>query len=179
MKILKKILIILLAFIAVILLAAIFIKKEYSTSRSVVINKPLKEVFGYVKLLKNQNEYSKWASMDPNMEKMYTGTDGTVGFISAWKSQQKEVGSGEQEITAILEGKRIDYDLRFKEPIESNAKTYFTTEALNENQTKVTWGFSGKMIYPLNFIRVFMNMEEMIGADFQTGLNNMKGIIEK
>ena len=179
MKILKKILIGLVALIAIILIAAIFIKKEFGTTRSVVVNKPLKEVFEYLKLLKNQNEYSKWASMDPNMKKIYTGTDGTVGFISAWKSQQKEVGSGEQEITAILEGKRIDYDLRFKEPFESNAKTYFTTEALNENQTKVTWGFSGAMSYPFNFLLIFMNMEEMIGADFQTGLNNMKGIIEK
>ena len=179
MKLLKKIVLVLAVIIGAILVAAIFIKKDYSTSRSVVINQPISTVFGYVKLLQHQNDYSKWAGMDPQMEKTYTGTDGKVGFISAWKSEKKEVGSGEQEITAIVDNQRIDYNLRFKEPFESNAKTYITTEAISENQTKVTWGFSGSMNYPLNFLRLFINMEKMIGADFQTGLDHMKVILEK
>ena len=68
------------------MIAAIFVKREYSVEREVVINKPKQEVFEYVKLLKNQDNYSKWAMMDPKMKKEYTGTDGTVGFISAWDS---------------------------------------------------------------------------------------------
>lgn len=179
MKILKKILIVLLAIICAILIIAIFTKKDYGVTRSVLINKPLPEVFGYVKMLKNQNDYSKWGSMDPEMEKIYSGTDGTIGFISGWKSKDDNVGSGEQEITAIEEGKRIDFDLRFKEPFESNAKTFMTTEATGLNQTKVTWGFNGKMNYPLNIFLLFMNMEKMLGDDFQTGLNNLKNKLEK
>jgi hypothetical protein len=179
MKILKVIFIILCIIVLAILIAALFIKKEYGVTRSVVINKPLKEVFNYVKMLKNQNAYSKWGGMDRNMEKIYTGTDGTVGFISGWKSKNKNVGTGEQEIIGLIDGSRIDYDLRFKEPFESNAKTFMITETLGENQTKVTWGFSGKMKYPFNFFLLIMNMEKMLGDDFQTGLNNLKLILEK
>jgi hypothetical protein len=62
------------------------------------INKPKQEVFNYLRLLKNQDNFSHWASMDPAMQKNWRGVDGTVGFVSSWKSDKKEVGSGEQEI---------------------------------------------------------------------------------
>lgn len=179
MKLLKNIVLVLAVIIGFIMIAAIFIKKEYSTTRSVVINQPISTVFGYVKLLQHQNDYSKWAGMDPDMKKIYTGTDGTVGFISGWESEQDDVGAGEQEITAIEEGKRIDYELRFKKPFESTAKTFMTTEAISQNQTKVSWGFQSEMPYPFNFMKLFFDMEKMIGDDFQTGLNNMKSILEK
>ncbi len=179
MNILFTILIVLLAIIVAILTTALFTKKIYGVTCSIVINKPLNEVFGYVKMLKNQHDYSKWGKIDPDMEKIYTATDGTVGFISGWSSKNKNAGVGEQEITAIEEGKRIDYDLRFKEPFESNAKSFMTTEKVGDKATKVTWGFSGQMKYPLNFFLLIMNMEKMLGNDFQTGLNNLKVILEK
>ena len=71
------------------------------------------EVFDYVKYLKNQDNFSKWASMDPDMQKTYRGTDVTVGFVSAWASDNPDVGVGEQEIKAITAGQRIDFELRF------------------------------------------------------------------
>src|SRR6478736_279635 len=99
MKILKKIAIVLVALIAILLIVALFVKKDFKVEREIVINKPKKEVFDYIRFIKNQDHYSKWAMMDPNMKKTYTGTDGTVGFISAWESENKNVGTGEQEIT--------------------------------------------------------------------------------
>jgi hypothetical protein len=98
MKILKRILIILAIIIAIPLIVAIFIKKDYAVEREIVINKPKTDVFDYIKYLKNQDNYSKWNKIDPNMKKAYTGTDGTVGFISAWESKDENVGVGEQEI---------------------------------------------------------------------------------
>lgn len=179
MKFLKRLLFIVAALIALLLIVALFVKKEFETEREIVINKPKQIVFDYVKLLKNQNNFSKWASMDPAMKKDFRGTDGTVGFVSAWDSDKKGVGKGEQEITAIKEGERIDYELRFIKPFESKAKTYMTTEAINDSTTKVKWGFESKMAYPSNIMRLFVDMEKVVGDDFGTGLANLKTIMEK
>lgn len=179
MKIFKKILIALAIIIAIPLLVALFVKKDYAVEREISINKPKEAVFDYVKYLKNQDNFSKWATMDPDMKKTYRGTDGTVGFVSAWESRNDDVGAGEQEITKITEGERIDYELRFIKPFESTEKAYMITEALGDNQTNVKWGFSGRMDYPMNLMLLFMDFEEMIGNDFETGLNRLKGELEK
>ena len=179
MKIVKRIFIILITLVIILLIVALFAKKDYDVEKEIVINKPRQEVFNYIKLLKNQNNYSKWATMDPGMKKESRGTDGTVGFVSAWDSDQKEVGKGEQEIKKITDGKRIDYELRFIKPFESTEQTYMATEAISENQTKVKWGFNGRMNYPMNLMLLCMNMEKMVGDDLQTGLNNLKNIVEK
>ena len=117
--------------------------------------------------------------MDPAMQKSYRGTDGTVGFVSAWKSDKKDVGSGEQEIKKITEGERLDYELRFKEPWESTSNAYMTTNAVDSSKTKVAWGFEGKMPYPTNLMSLFMDMDGMIGKDLATGLSNLKVLMEK
>jgi hypothetical protein len=178
MKILKYILIVVAILIVIPLVVALFVKKEYRVERVVVINQPKDVVYDYVKLLKNQNEFSKWANMDPNMDKSFTGTDGTVGFVSAWESKDKHVGKGEQEIIKITDD-RIDYELRFLEPMESTESAYLTFQKLSDNQTQVLWGFNGKMSYPSNIMFLFMNFEKMIGDDLATGLSNLKAILEK
>jgi hypothetical protein len=179
MKLLKKILIVVAVIIALPLIIALFVKKEFAVEREITINRPKQEVFDYVKYLKNQDEFSKWASMDPEMKKEYKGTDGTVGFVSAWESSKDDVGKGEQEIVKIQEGERIDYELRFLEPFPSKSPAYMITESVSGNQTKVKWGLSGKMVYPLNIMRLFMDMEEMLGEDLSIGLNNLKQNLEK
>jgi hypothetical protein len=179
MRILKIILVIIAIIVAIPLVLALFVKKEYSVEREIVINKPKQEVYDYIKYLKNQNNYSKWANMDPAMRKEFRGTDGTVGFVSAWESDKKDVGKGEQEIIKIDEGNRIDYEIRFVEPFESVAPAYMAVEPVSENQAKVKWGFMGRMPYPMNVMQLFMDLPGMIGNDLQTGLNNLKGILEK
>jgi len=175
MRIVKSILKWLLILIAVILVVALFLKKEMSIEKSVVINKPKQEVFNYIKQLKNQDNYSTWAKMDPNMKGEFRGTDGTVGFVKAWDGEK--AGKGEQKIIKINEGRRIDYDLHFIKPFESNADVFMATEETSPTQTKVTWGFKSKMNWPSNIMGLFGDM--MVGKDFQTGLDNLKGILEK
>lgn len=179
MKILRKILIGLAIIIALPLIVALFVKKDYVVQREVRINKPKQEVFDYVKYLKNQDNYSKWNNIDPNMKKSYRGTDGTVGFVARWESDNDEVGWGEQEIKKITEGERIDFELRFIKPLEATEPAFMTTESVANNQTKVSWGFSGHMSYPMNLMLLFMDMEKMIGDDLETGLEKLKTELEK
>ena len=64
------------------------------------------------------------------------------------------------------------------EPFESNDKSFFEFESLGENKTLVRWGYDGHMAYPMNAMLLVMDMEKMIGDDFQTGLENLKNILE-
>lgn len=161
------------------LILALFVNKKYSVEREITINKPAPQVFNYVKLLRNQDNFSKWATMDPNMKKEYRGTDGMVGFISAWESKDKKVGKGEQKIKIITEGKRIDFELRFIKPFAGIANAYMTVEPMSKNETIVNWGFDSKMKYPMNLMLLFMNMEKMVGNDFEIGLYKLKNLLEK
>ena len=179
MKILKKILVVIVILIAIPLIVALFVKKDYAVERQVTINKSKQEVFDYVKFIKNQDNYSVWNAKDPKMKKDYKGTDGTVGFISSWDSENNDVGKGEQEIVKIVEGERLDAKLRFKKPFEAEDDAYMITEAAGENQTKVKWGFTGAFPYPMNFMCLFMDMDKEVGKDLEAGLANLKGVLEK
>jgi uncharacterized protein YndB with AHSA1/START domain len=179
MKILKRIILILAILIAIPLIVALFVKKDYDIEREVDINVPKDQVFNYIKYLKNQEEYSKWATMDPDMKRSFSGIDGTVGFVSAWESDDKNLGKGEQEIVKIAEGERIDYELRFFEPFETTDLAYMQTIGISENETRVIWGISGRMNYPMNLMLLIMNFDKMLGDDLEFGLKILKSILEE
>lgn len=174
----KKVFYIILGLIAIFLITAFFMPKDYAVEREILINKPKSVVFAYLKQLKNQDNWSVWMKLDPNIKKTSTGTDGTVGYTARWEGN-KDVGIGEQEITKIDDGYRIDTELRFKEPFESTSDAYMITDSIGANQTKVRWGFTGVMPFPMNAMLPFMGMEESVGKDFSDGLKNLKGILEK
>ncbi|QNK61333.1 SRPBCC family protein [Pedobacter sp. PAMC26386] len=179
MKIIKTILAILVALVVIVLVVAAFINKDYAVERDVTINKSKQQVFDYLVLLKNHNNFTKWASMDPKMKKDFKGTDGTVGFMSSWDSEMKDVGKGEQTITKINDGERLDYDLHFIKPFDAKATAYLETIAISADQTRVKWVFEGRMNYPMNIMNLFMDMDKALGPDLQTGLDNLKSILEK
>ena len=179
MKIIKIILLGIIGIIAILLIVALFTKKEVVIEREVTINKPKQVVFDYIKLVKNQDNFSVWNQKDPNMKKEYKGTDGTVGFVYGWDSEDKNVGKGEQEIKNITDGARMDFELRFVKPMKATNNAYMTTEAISENQTKVKWGFNGKMPYPMNLMLLCVNMDKLLGKDLEDGLNNLKTVLEK
>jgi len=173
----KKALYILLGIIAIFILAASLMPKDYAVEREIIIDKPKAQVFAYLKPLKNQDNWSVWMAKDPNVKKTFKGTDETVGFTSRWDGNE-EVGSGEQEIKKILEGERIDTELRFIKPFESINDAYMITEAVGPEQTRVKWGFTGAMPIPMNVFLPFMGMEDSVGKDFSDGLKNLKKILE-
>jgi hypothetical protein len=168
----------LVGLIVLLLIIAAFSKKKYSVSTEITIKQPKQLVFDYLKLLKNQDNFSKWALMDPSMSKEYRGTDGTVGFVSAWDSNKKNVGKGEQEIRKIKEGEQIDFEIRFIKPFAGLAQAYLTTDSLSDEVTLVKWGFTSKMAYPMNLMLLVMSMEKNIADDLHTGLLNLKKLLE-
>jgi hypothetical protein len=179
MKLLKYVLIGLGGILAIVLIVGLFLPTEYSVSREVTINRNKAEVFDYARMLEHQLDYSVWWKMDPKQVTTFTGEDGTVGFVAAWKSELDSVGSGEEEIVALQEGERIGFALRFKEPFESNASSEMLFTAPDSSTTKLTWNFNGEMSYPFNVMQLFISMEDMLGQDIQEGLQNMKVILEK
>jgi hypothetical protein len=176
---LKKLIIGFIVIIGVVLISALFIEEDYTVTRSIEIIKSQKEIFDYLKFLKNQDEFSIWSKIDPNMKKSYQGIDGGIGFISSWDSVNEDVGKGEQEIIKLTPTTRIDFELRFIEPFEATHDAYFILEQINDNYTKIIWGFDGRMEYPMNIISLFMNMDSMLGPDLRQGLINLKEIMEK
>lgn len=179
MRTFKKIILVVVVIIAIVLVIAAILPSDYAVERAVVIEKPRAEVFDYVVLLRNQDNFSVWAGMDPMMKKTFKGVDGTVGFVSAWESKDPNVGKGEQEIMQIDPLNRIDYEMRFIEPFEAKDQAFMLFEPINDSTTKVVWGFSGSFPYPMNLMMPFMNMEEMLGNDFSKGLENLKTILEQ
>lgn len=171
MKIIKRIVIALLIIIAIPLIVALFVPRDFKSEKSIVINKPVTEVFDYVKHVKNQDNFGIWQLSDPDMKKSYEGTDGTVGFVYHWDSES--MGKGSQKITAIEDGKRVDFELDFG--FGDPAKAYFITREKSTDQTNVTWGITGRTPYPFNFMSLFYDM----GNDFEQGLHNLKKELEK
>ncbi|MEO0572162.1 MAG: SRPBCC family protein [Bacteroidota bacterium] len=164
--------------IVLIIILALLAPKTYDVSRSIVIASPKDKIFKVLRSLKKQDEWSPWAKRDPNMHKEFRGTDGEVGSVSYWNGN-KEVGEGEQEITKIVEGERVEGRLRFLKPWKSESDCYFITEDGGGSKTKVTWGFSGKNKFPFSIMMLFMSMDKMVGKDFEEGLATLKTMMEK
>lgn len=166
-----------LAIVFLIVFLAMLAPKKYDVQRSIVINKPITEVFSYLKYIKNQDEWSPWKKKDPNMKQHYIGTDGEVGFVSKWEGN-KEVGTGEQELISITENRSVISQLRFYKPWKSQSDAYITVKEIDESTTNVVWGFSGENKPPSNIFFLFFNMDKTVGKDFEEGLNDLKTILE-
>jgi hypothetical protein len=176
MNIVVTILIVLAGLIALLLIVALFMKKEHYVKREIIINAPKQTVFDFLRLLKNQDKFNKWAKTDPNRKWEYKGTDGTIGFIIAW-SGNKSAGEGEKEITNIVEGKRIETEIRFVKPMKVTASVIMETESLSDSQTKVSLINAGTMKYPMN---IFIPMaEKRFPKDMDESLVTLKNILEK
>lgn len=174
------IVIIIIAIIILIpLIGAAFLSNDYVIEKEIVINKPNQEVFDYIKILKNQEQYNKWVMRDPNQKIELRGTNGTVGFVMAWDSHDKGSGKGEQEIIGMTEGKRIDYEIRFERPFKNTSGSYFVTEPVSANQTRVKWAFTGNRAYGMKLMHFAFNLPKLLGKDLQASLGNLKNVLEK
>lgn len=170
MKILKIIFLALLGILALALIVAAFLPKDYKVESSIVINRPKQEVFDYMRHIKNMDNYGKWNLSDPDMKKWYEGTDGTVGFKYSWDG--KNAGKGTQTIKKIENGRiETELDFGFGEP----AISHMIFEEVSPTQAKVTWGISGHSSWPMNLMGVLYDMEK----DFKEGLDNLKNVLEK
>lgn len=167
-----------LIIIAIPFIIALFSARQYTITRTILINRPQQVVFDYSKLLRNGELYNKWVMTDPGMKKTFTGTDGTVGFIYAWESENKQVGKGEQEITQIIESEKISSEVRFIQPFTGKAQTYMETSPLAENQTQLTWVFTGELNYMMRVIHMLLNLKKALTKDIDTSLSLLKKNLE-
>ncbi len=173
---LTTIAIVIMAIIAIALLTAAIMDKKFSITSEVVINAPRDSVFEYIKLIKNQEHYSKWVMMDPNVKMTYTGVDGTIGFKTAWVSDVKDVGVGEQEITKVTEGDGYDVEIRFKKPFEGVSTAVTTTQAVSATQTKMITTFYSSNPFPMNLM--IPMIKNMLKKDMDENSSNLKKILE-
>ena len=169
------ILLVVAGIIALLLIIALFMKREHYVKREIIINAPRQKVFDYVRLLKNQDKFNKHAMAGPDRKREYKGTDGTVGFIYAW-SGNKNAGEGEKEIKNIIEGKRIETEIRFVKPMVASASIIMETESLSDDQTKVYWSNAGILKYPLNVLVPMV--EKSVAKDMDSSLSTLKNILE-
>ena len=176
MNIIITILLVIAGIIALVLVIALLMKKEHYVIRDITINAPRQKVFDYIKLLKNQDEFNKHAMAGPDRKREFKGTDGTVGYIYAW-SGDKNAGVGEKEIKNIIEGKRIETEIRFVKPMTALASIIMETESLSGDQTKVSWSNAGTLKYPFNIM--IPMMEKHVAKDMDGSLLNLKNILEK
>lgn len=165
--------IIIAAVILLVIFLALIAPKSYKVSRSIELEHSPEKVWEHLRFLKKQQEWSPWDKKDPNMDLTFTGVDGEVGATSHW-SGNKDVGEGEQEITRIVEGERIEQNLRFLKPYKSQSDCFMNLDKLGENKSKVTWGFTGNNKFPMSIMMLFMSMDKMVGKDFEQGLKNLK-----
>lgn len=168
---------ILLGLIGLLLLVAAILPKNFQVSADIVVERPREVVFNYVRNLKNQENYSVWVMADPNIKIDYKGIDGTVGFISSWTSDNKNVGVGAQEIKAIKEGERYDVELRFEKPFKATNQAYTTTTSVDANRTKVTTVFQGSNPFPMNLM--IPMIKGMLTKDMNKNMANLKSNLER
>ena len=176
MNIIITILLVVAGILALLLIIALFMKREHYVKREIIIHAPLKKVFDYLRLLKNQDTFNKHAMADPDRKSEFKGTDGTIGFIHAWNGNKK-AGEGQKEIKNIIEGNSIEMEIRFVKPMSAIATIIMETESLSDNQTKVSWSNAGTLPYPMNIM--IPMAEKMFAKDMDTSLSTLKNILEK
>jgi hypothetical protein len=163
--------------ILLFLVFPLFIGRQYQVEKQVLIERSNISVFDFIKLLGNQVFYNKWVMMDPDVKRTSSGTDGSVGFITYWDSQMKNVGKGEQELTRIEAGTNIDSTVRFEKPFKNTARVTMTTIPVTAGQTRVIWKMTGQNKYPMNLLNLFV--PGMLGKDMSESLGNLKSVLER
>lgn len=171
----KKILLGLVAVIAIILVVAAFQSDELQVSRSATIAAPPEAVFKVVNDFRQWDAWSPWSKLDPNMKKSLEGPPEGVGAIYKW-SGNNEVGEG---VTRLIESKpneKIAMKLEVVRPMAGSSDVQFTF-APEGAGTKVTWAMQGKKPFVGKVFGLFMDCEKMCGDQFLEGLDNLGKVV--
>lgn len=148
----------------------------YHVERSLTVQAPPELVHGIVADMARFPSFSPWHKLDPTMKQTLSPTTTGVGATYAWESPKDDVGSGTMTITAVEPNQKVVQDLHFLKPWESKAVVTFTTTAEGTG-TKVTWGMDGDTGgFVGKAMGLFMDMDAMIGKDFEEGLTNLSRV---
>ena len=147
----------------------------YSVTRSTVIPAPAKDVFPLVNSFREWPKWSPWESVDPDMKRTYSGAESGVGAKYAWSGNRK-AGAGNMEITESREPDEIRIRLEFTKPFAAVNPTAFTFVP-EGGGTRVTWTMVGEHKGIGKVFALFMNMDKMVGGDFEKGLASLASAV--
>jgi Polyketide cyclase / dehydrase and lipid transport len=149
---------------------------EFRVVRTANMSAKAPEVFAQVNDFHNWEAWSPWAKLDPAIRNTYEGPSSGTGAIYTWAGND-EVGEGKMTITESRPSDLVRINLEFLKPFASSCITEFTFVP-EGNQTAVTWSMAGKNTFVTKAVHLFMNMDKMIGGDFEKGLEQMKSVVE-
>ncbi len=172
----RKILIGAIAIIVVFFIVVAMQPAEFRVSRSATIAAPAPAVFAQVNDLRKWEAWSPWEKRDPQMKQTYDGPPAGVGAVTAWAGNH-EVGEGRMTITESNPSERIKIKLEFFKPFAATNTAEFTFRPEGD-RTLVTWSMSGRNNFLAKAAHLFMDIDKMVGGDFEQGLANMKAVAE-
>ncbi len=149
---------------------------KFHVERSATIGAPPDTVFASVNDLHEWSAWSPWEKLDPQMKRTYEGPPSGQGAIYAWSGNDK-VGEGRMTIERSEKPQLVGIKLEFIKPWEATNATTFTFSPSPEG-TRVTWAMDGNNNFMGKAASLFMDMDKMVGGDFERGLASMKGAAE-
>ncbi len=168
---------ILLGIIALILILAAMKPNTLNYNRSAVINAPAEKIFPLINDFHEWPKWSPWEKLDPNMKRTHTGSPSGKGAHYAWVGSKK-VGEGSMEIMDTKAPNDINIKIDFLKPWEAHNNIVFRLQPQGGG-THVDWRMSGPSNFMAKVFSVFVNMDKLVGKDFETGLASMKAEAEK
>ena len=166
--------------IAVILIVLVVVvamqPSEFRVARSATMSAPAPTVFAQVNDFHKWEAWNPWGKIDPAMKQSYEGAPAGVGAIYTWIGNN-EVGEGRMTIIESRPSDLIRIKMEFYKPFAATNTAEFTFKPAG-NQTAVTWSMTGHNNFMAKAIHLFMNMDKMIGGQFDKGLASMKSVVE-
>ena len=175
-EILAVIAVVLAAAIVIILIVAMTKPKTLRVQRAATIKSPPERIFAAISDFRQWGAWSPWENKDPAMTRSYGGAASGRGAVYAWEGN-KNVGSGRMEILEAASPSKIVIKLDFLKPFEAHNTAEFTMLPQG-NVTNITWVMHGPAVLMSRVMQVFINMDRMIGKDFEVGLANLKKLAE-
>ena len=163
--------------IAIVLILAMTKPDTFRVERAATVNAPAEKVFPLISDFRQWMNWSPWEGRDPAMKRSYSGAERGKGAVYAWEGN-KNVGCGCMEILEASSPSKIVIKLDFLKPFEAHNTAEFTMLPQG-GLTSVVWVMHGPAPFMSKVMHVFMNMDRMIGKDFEAGLANLKTISEK
>ncbi len=149
----------------------------FRIERSAVIQAPPEKVFAFINDFRRWTAWSPWENIDPQLKRSYSGAASGKGTAYAWEGNNN-VGSGRMEITESTLPSKILIKLDFLKPFEAHNTAEFTLTPAPQGTT-VRWAMYGPSPYVSKLMGVFMNMDRMVGGQFEQGLANLRAAAEK
>src|SRR5215210_8921959 len=177
LEIFAAIAIVLVIAIAIVLRLAAAKPNTFSVRRETTVRAPPEKIFPLIDDFHQWATWSPYESKDPAMKRTYSGATSGKGAVYAWEGN-KNVGSGRMEILEASAPAKIVIKLDFFTPFEGHNTAEFTMLPQGD-ATHVTWLMHGPARFVTRLIQVFMNLDHMIGKDFESGLANLKKLTEK